>query len=103
LANLVDNAVRHGGPTLSEVRLAVERPGAHALSLSVSDNGRGIPAADVGRATERFSQLSPREGSGLGLAIVSAVADAHGGALELVALEPGLQVAMRLPAADDTL
>lgn len=103
LANLVDNALRHGGPTLSEIRVGVERQGARALSLSVSDNGRGIPAADVGRATERFSQLSPREGSGLGLAIVSAVADAHGGALELLALEPGLQVAMRLPAADDTL
>ncbi|MEL6767388.1 MAG: sensor histidine kinase [Pseudomonadota bacterium] len=98
LANLVDNAVRHGGPALSEVVISVDRPAPHAVGLSVADNGQGIAPADIARATERFAQLSPREGSGLGLSIVAAIATAHGGALEIEPLPRGLRVTMRLPA-----
>lgn len=54
------------------------------LALSVSDHGTGIPESEQERVFERFGRAeaaSSIEGSGLGLAIVSAIAEAHGGAV----------------------
>ncbi len=76
LANLVENALRHGART---VRLeAAERP--DAVVLHVTDQGAGFPSEFLERAFERFSRADEsRSGAGLGLAIVAAIADAHGG------------------------
>jgi signal transduction histidine kinase len=76
LANLVENALRHGE---GAVRLqAVESP--DGLELQVSDQGQGFPLEFVDRAFERFSRADgTRAGAGLGLAIVAAIAQAHGG------------------------
>jgi two-component system, OmpR family, sensor kinase len=78
LANLVDNALRHGG---GDVVL-----GAHAddggVALEVSDAGPGFPPDIAVRAFERFTRgdrARTRGGAGLGLAIVRAIAEAHGG------------------------
>jgi signal transduction histidine kinase len=77
LANLVENALRHGS---GAVRLqAVEGP--NALVLHVTDEGQGFPPQFLERAFERFSRADgSRAGAGLGLAIVAAIAHAHGGA-----------------------
>jgi signal transduction histidine kinase len=79
LANLVDNALRHGAGT---IRLeAAERGG--RVELSVSDEGEGFTAGFVPHAFQRFSRSDharSRGGAGLGLAIVAAIADAHGAA-----------------------
>ena len=76
LGNLLDNAVRYGGPN---VELAAEaRSG--AVRLHVRDDGPGIP--DDLAAFERFTRgdsARSRGGAGLGLAIVAAIAHAHGG------------------------
>ncbi|MGC5615774.1 sensor histidine kinase [Georgenia sp. Z1491] len=63
------------------------------LHLWVRDEGRGIAPEDQRRIFERFARTNrPGEertdGSGLGLAIVSAIAEAHGGRVD-VASEPG--------------
>jgi hypothetical protein len=82
LANLVDNAVRHGAPP---VRLSVRDEGARVV-VEVADAGPGIPAAERARAVEPFVQLDAargRGGSGLGLAIAARFAEASGGTLEL--------------------
>ncbi|GAB4152801.1 MAG: ATP-binding protein [Cyanobacteria bacterium J069] len=54
----------------------------------VSDTGEGIPWVDQSRVFERFARASHgqrrSEGAGLGLAIVRAIAQAHGGMVELV-------------------
>ena len=82
LRNLVDNAARHGPPD-NTITIALTGDGADVL-LSVEDAGPGIAEADLPRATERFTSLAERtRGSGLGLSIVRAVADGHGGRLEL--------------------
>jgi heavy metal sensor kinase len=78
LANLLDNALRHGAHT---VLLRAERRGAQ-LELHVSDDGPGLPPAFLEIAFERFtrtdgSRTSP--GAGLGLSIVRSIARAHGG------------------------
>jgi signal transduction histidine kinase len=77
LANLVDNAVRHGG---GEVMLTAARRNGR-VELHVLDEGPGFPAAFLAHAFERFSRAASAraEGSGLGLAIVETIARAHGG------------------------
>jgi signal transduction histidine kinase len=78
LANLVDNALRHGAGT---VRLAVSA-GNGGVELRVADDGAGFPTEFLPHAFERFSPpdgARSRGTAGLGLAIVAAVAEAHGG------------------------
>ena len=100
VANLADNALRHGGEPV------VIRAAAHNgdVELHVSDSGPGFPPAFLPHAFERFSRADPAHsssgGTGLGLAIVRAVAEAHGGSAE-AENDPrgGAHVCLRLPAA----
>lgn len=96
LGNLVDNAVRHGGPGLSRICISSASDPTW-ITLKVADDGRGLPADQIGKARARFQQLSDTSGSGLGLSIVDAVAAAHGGDVEIGASDGGLTVSIRLP------
>ena len=88
LANLVDNALRHGdGP----VELLAE-PAGDGVRLHVLDRGTGFDAALDGHAFERFTRgdrARSRGGTGLGLAIVDAIARSHGGSAGAAAREGG--------------
>jgi signal transduction histidine kinase len=108
LANLVDNAIKYGTPDGSAVNGAPSEIVVQALDhgdkilLTVADGGPGIPAADRGRAIERFVRLErsrSKPGSGLGLSLASAVARLHGGELKLEDNEPGLRTVISLPRA----
>jgi heavy metal sensor kinase len=97
LANLVENALRHGG---GEVKLAAEeRDG--AVELHVRDAGPGFPDEFLPSAFQRFTRADParrRGGAGLGLAIVLAIAEAHGGEAEVRNRpEGGADAWIRLP------
>jgi len=71
LDNLLDNAIRYSPPG-SHVTVRVES--ANTPTLSVEDNGPGIPGKDRERVFERFYRVSQsEEGSGLGLAIVQEI------------------------------
>ncbi|MGX6447098.1 sensor histidine kinase [Patulibacter sp. S7RM1-6] len=104
-ANLVDNAVRYnadGGWV--RVETAEGREGDRTwATLTVANSGAVVPPDDVARLVEPFERLGRHgHGSGLGLSIVRAVAEAHGGALELAApASGGLVATVRLPAAAD--
>lgn len=100
VTNLIDNALRHGGPDLSRVRVATEAQNGEA-SIRVEDDGRGLDAKDVDTVLARFGQAQPGEGSGLGLSIADAVAARHGGRLDLDTQGPGLGVILSLPLAAD--
>jgi signal transduction histidine kinase len=90
LVNLIDNAVRYAG---SRVTVAVAATAGRAV-LTVTDDGPGIPPADLELVFDRFARLDSARsrdaddcaGAGLGLAIVRATAQAHGGTAHL---EPG--------------
>jgi signal transduction histidine kinase len=103
LANLIDNAIKHGtGPDAApepEIRIATARQDG-AMTVTVADNGPGIAEADRERVLQRFVRLEKSRsepGSGLGLSLVAAVARLHDGAIELGDGNPGLVVTIRLP------
>lgn len=102
IANLIDNALRHGGAGLGRITIALATTAGEAR-LSVSDDGRGLSAAEVPLAMARFGQVGTSEGSGLGLPIAEAVVASRGGRLEIAPAgntRKGLTVALYLPLVD---
>ena len=99
LANLVENAVRHGREG-GRVEVALERAPDGGAVLAVADDGPGIPAAERGRVFRRFHRLDAARsspGTGLGLALAKAVADLHGMSIDLADSAPGLRVTVSVP------
>jgi heavy metal sensor kinase len=104
LANLVENAFRHGG---GEVSLRARRANG-SVELHVADRGPGFPPDFLDHAFERFSRADPartRGGTGLGLAIVDRIARAHGGRARAANRADGgadvwIELPPRPPAAD---
>ncbi|HXJ23727.1 MAG TPA: HAMP domain-containing sensor histidine kinase [Polyangia bacterium] len=101
LANLIDNARKHGDGL---DRLTVEaRDG--WVSFAVTDRGRGFAPGDETRVFERFYRGagggSQAHGSlGLGLSLVKRIADAHGGRVAAANLPGGgARVVLELPIA----
>ncbi|MEV5954226.1 ATP-binding protein [Streptomyces sp. NPDC051987] len=86
LSNLIENAVRHGEGTVTIDITATTSPregeGEHAAtSVTVSDEGPGIPEESMNRVFTRFWRGSKRGGTGLGLYIVKGIVEAHGGTI----------------------
>jgi signal transduction histidine kinase len=103
--NLLENALRHTPPG-TRIRVATEAHSDQArgaeATLTVEDDGPGVPAELAPTLFERFVRgAGDRGGSfGLGLAIVKAVAETHGGSVELQSPESGgARFVVRLPAA----
>ena len=78
LNNLLSNAARHSTES-SPIRVAAKRDGLH-VEISVSDDGRGIPADRVPHLFQKYAGAGDEEcGSGLGLAICKGLVEAQGG------------------------
>jgi signal transduction histidine kinase len=109
LDNLLVNALRYV-PAGGRVALALDRPGGPPWRwrLTVSDDGPGLPEAELPLVFERFYRGSATRGtqdgaepggSGLGLAIVREIIERHGGAVRARAATPhGLAIEVELPA-----
>jgi signal transduction histidine kinase len=100
LANLIDNALRHGATGGVIDITVIAAPG--GARLSVGDHGPGIDAADRATALRRFGRLDAARsasGAGLGLSLAASIARLHGGTLTLSDNQPGLKVTIDLPAA----
>ena len=103
--NLVDNALKYGGPdTAVSVRL---EPGErHMAVLTVQDRGEGIAPEHIPHLTRRFYRTDPGRsraagGTGLGLAIVKHIVERHRGRLDISSrLREGTTVTVRLPLAE---
>ena len=83
LANLIDNAICYT-PNKGIITVSVEKV-ADKITLSVTDNGIGIPLEERSQVFERFHRLRDNEGNGcgLGLAIVKEIVLAHNAEIEI--------------------
>jgi two-component system OmpR family sensor kinase len=98
--NLIENALRHTPPGTA-IRASTAVAGTDA-TLTVQDDGPGVPLELAPTLFERFVRgAGDRGGSfGLGLAIVRAVAHSHGGTVTLENVTPhGARFVVRLPLA----
>ena len=88
---LAHNAVQHTRPgdAITLMSRFVEAPGqGRLLQIGVTDTGSGVAPEDRERIFERFAHGTPADGSrhtgaGLGLPIVKAIAEAHGGRVQV--------------------
>lgn len=104
LANLIENAMNHGGahPHIS----LVVTDGEGGITVSVADDGPGIDRRDHQHVLAPFARLDASRstpGSGLGLAIVVAVVKLHRAQLALDDAKPGLRVSISWPSHRDAL
>jgi two-component system, OmpR family, sensor histidine kinase KdpD len=101
LANLVDNAVRHGGPgTAVTLQAGRSREG---VFVAVRDDGPGLPPGDPAAFFERYRRGDSHADSGaagLGLAICRDIVEAHGGRIEARRCDPGAEFRIDLPVAE---
>jgi signal transduction histidine kinase len=99
VANLLDNAIKYT-PSGGMIHVDTHREGT-VVSITVRDNGRGIPEEERARVGTRFYRLDRAvPGWGLGLASVRAIARLHGGSLQLEDARPGLIARLVLPSFD---
>ncbi len=82
LDNLLDNAIKYAPPG-TEVLISARRAG-RRLSISVTDQGPGIPAGELTKVFDRMYRIEQRltsgvGGIGLGLSICQRLVEAHGG------------------------
>jgi signal transduction histidine kinase len=99
LATLLDNALRYT-PQDGGVTVAVRNGGPFA-TISIADEGPGVPVEDRARIFERFQRGSApdgREGFGLGLAIGTDLAQRMDGRLVLADSAKGARFELVLPA-----
>ena len=99
--NLIENAINYSpAETKVAVSTSIEN---EIITLSVADQGIGIPEAEVERIFERFYRVDParsREtgGTGLGLSIVKHIITKHGGEISVWSSEHvGSTFSIRLP------
>jgi two-component system, OmpR family, sensor kinase len=92
IANLVANGLRHGA------HVAIDVADGDRVVVDVSDDGPGLDSG-----IDPFARGSSGVGSsGIGLWLARAVAEAHGGSLEIVSrAEPGARLRLVLPSASD--
>jgi signal transduction histidine kinase len=99
--NLIRNAFEHAGPAVN-VTLGASANGTWTR-IWVGDDGPGIPPDERQRLFERFARgRSGRrrtEGAGLGLSIVKAIAEGHGGRVDLETGEQGSTFAIVIPTS----
>ena len=108
LNNVLSNAARHS-PESSPIQVDAAVDGAH-VAISVSDEGRGVPAEQLPHLFRKHAGLAggdrePRVGGyGLGLAICKGLVEAHGGRIraESGGVGRGTRLTFTIPVAEET-
>ncbi len=104
IGNLLENAIRHGDG-VEHVLCRVEDHG-NRVSISIEDDGSGIPKRELTKIFDRFYQVRPsgddqRAGTGLGLSIVRGLVREIGGTVRAQARDPrGTKFSISLPLAN---
>ncbi len=98
LVNVLVNALQAAGESGEvTVNAGIEcRDGREMLRIAVTDDGPGIPEAIAARVFEPFF-TTKASGTGLGLSVVKAIAESHGGEVEIASSRPGTTVSIVVP------
>lgn len=98
LENLLDNAAKYGCRNGGNVEVGLVF-GENAATISVADDGPGVPGHEKESIFDRFYRGSETlsHGSGLGLSIVREIAERHGGTAVLAASKAGARFEITLP------
>ena len=104
LGNLLTNAARHS-PESSTIKVSAAL-GDLQVAVSISDQGRGIPAESLPHLFRKFSRLEAEEqggDTGLGLAVCKGIVEAHGGRIWAESDGPGLgaRFTFTIPTVDE--
>jgi signal transduction histidine kinase len=98
VANLIDNAIKHGRDA-GQVTVEVVQLNGDAV-ISIADDGPGIPVNESQQVFKRFYRLERSRcmpGNGLGLSLVAAVARLHSARIEMADNAPGLKFKLVFP------
>ncbi|MGH2808913.1 MAG: sensor histidine kinase [Actinomycetota bacterium] len=102
-ANLINNAVKYGGRPDVRIRVTAEPNSNGLVSLSVADNGPGIPEPYRERVFGVFERLeNSEEGTGIGLAVCKRIVETNGGQIWIADSDEGTDMRLTVPAADST-
>jgi len=98
LQNLISNSIEalHSADIDGKVEVMAEQND-KAVTLTISDNGPGIPADIRENFFEPFVTRGKNEGTGLGTAIVKSIVDAHHGEIDFETSAQGTTFTIRLP------
>ncbi|HEY82745.1 MAG TPA: PAS domain S-box protein [Dehalococcoidia bacterium] len=105
LTNLVDNAVKYS-PEDTEITIEAHLTG-DEITVSVIDQGEGIPAELLDKVFDRFYQAESivsgrKSGTGLGLSICKGIIEAHGGRIWVESkLGEGSRFSFSLPVSKE--
>jgi signal transduction histidine kinase len=102
IANLVDNAIKHGRAG-GRVGVEIAR-NPDTATVTIADEGRGIPPGEHQHVFKRFYRLEHSRhtpGNGLGLSLVAAVARLHRAEIALIDNAPGLKFRLSFPLAPE--
>jgi signal transduction histidine kinase/ActR/RegA family two-component response regulator len=108
IANLIENAAKYTEPG-GRILVSLSQEGGTEV-LRVEDTGIGIPADELSRVFELFSQVRVHQGNGagglgIGLAIVRTLVELHGGTVDAASsgLGSGSTFTLRLPAIEEAV
>jgi len=97
LFNILENALKQNAGTALRIKVIVNaNPVENLLTIKISDNGKGIPAADLPYIFNRFFRVQKHhsqnqiKGTGLGLSIVKHAIESHGGSISATST-PGIE------------
>jgi len=85
LTNLIENAIEHSGPTITQIKLSTSHSEGRVV-IAVENDGLNIAHMDTDRLFDRFVQGAESKGAGLGLAIVNEAVLRQKGCVTLVTL-----------------
>jgi len=101
LENLIENAIKYT-PSGGTVDISLLH-GGNRVATSITDNGQGIPSADIPHIFERFYRVDKHrneDGTGLGLAIAKRIMDLHNSSIEVISQpNAGTTFSFALPSA----
>jgi len=101
LFNLVENALKQNANTPVKIKVRARKNRDGAATITVIDNGIGIPSNDLSFIFKRFYRVEKHhsqnevKGTGLGLSIVKRAVEAHGGTITATST-PGVETAFKI-------